>query len=118
MTRGLPQAPVSGISWKWREPGIALLFFVARVAPTQTPALEIRRWQGVCVDDLLRSSDLKEGGLIPVETERARWRGEEPYSRTATTPDGGLAKGSAKSAQGPAKISSKGGQGTRSYWAA
>ena len=29
----------------------------------------------------------------PHETERARWRGEEPYSRTATTPDNaGIAK--------------------------
>jgi len=26
------------------------------------------------------------------ETERAPWRGEEPYSRTVTTPDAGIAK--------------------------
>ena len=30
----------------------------------------------------------------PSETERARRRGEEPYSCTVTTPDGGIAKGS------------------------
>jgi hypothetical protein len=30
----------------------------------------------------------------PGETERARRRGEEPYSRTVTTPGGGIAKGS------------------------
>jgi hypothetical protein len=35
--------------------------------------------------------------VIFVETERGRRRGEEPYSRRATTPDGGIAKGSAKS---------------------
>src|SRR5258708_34853524 len=35
--------------------------------------------------------------VICVATERARRRGEESYSRTATTPDGGIAKGSAKS---------------------
>jgi 23S rRNA (uracil1939-C5)-methyltransferase len=34
---------------------------------------------------------------IFVETERGRRRGEEPYSRTATTPDVGIAKVSAKS---------------------
>jgi hypothetical protein len=28
----------------------------------------------------------------PSETERARRRGEEPYSRTATTPGDGIAK--------------------------
>jgi hypothetical protein len=37
-----------------------------------------------------------EGRRISVETERARWRGEEPYSRTATTPDEGIAKVSAE----------------------
>ena len=36
----------------------------------------------------------KERVPEPSETERARRRGEEPYSRTATTPDGGIAKGS------------------------
>src|SRR5258708_23432892 len=35
--------------------------------------------------------------VIFVETERGRGRGEESYSCTATTPDGGIAKGSAKS---------------------
>ncbi len=35
--------------------------------------------------------------MIFVETERARWRGEESYSCTMTTPDAGIAKVSAKS---------------------
>jgi len=35
---------------------------------------------------------------IFVEPERARRRDEESYSRTATIPDDGIAKGSAKSA--------------------
>jgi hypothetical protein len=36
--------------------------------------------------------------VVFVETERGRRRGEEPYSRTATTPDDGIAKVSAKNA--------------------
>src|SRR6202142_3707905 len=36
------------------------------------------------------------GWRFSVEPERGRRRGEEPYSRTATTPDGGIAKGSAE----------------------
>jgi hypothetical protein len=36
--------------------------------------------------------------VVFVETERGRWRGEEPYFCTATTPDAGIAKVSAKNA--------------------
>jgi hypothetical protein len=38
----------------------------------------------------------EEGRRILVETERGRRRGEEPYSCTVTTPDDGIAKGSAE----------------------
>jgi hypothetical protein len=36
--------------------------------------------------------------VIFAKTERDRRRDEEPYSCTVTIPDGGIAKGSAKSA--------------------
>ena len=35
MTRGLPQAPVSGISWRWRGAGVALRFSVSLRRPRQ-----------------------------------------------------------------------------------
>src|SRR6202142_3704870 len=44
----------------------------------------------------LLAFNLQEGGVFRSEPERGRRRGEEPYSRTATTPDGGIAKGSAE----------------------
>jgi hypothetical protein len=49
----------------------------------------------------LRASDAGSSArraAVFVETERYRWRGEEPYSCTATTPDAGSAKVSAKNA--------------------
>ena len=59
MTRGLPQAPVSGISWKWRGAGVALLFsFRAR------PPRERRRAK--CGYGL----DLSCKGVAPTERER------------------------------------------------
>jgi hypothetical protein len=39
MTRGLPQAPVSGISWKWRGTGVALLFSFRACPPPR------KRWR-------------------------------------------------------------------------
>src|SRR5688572_11624278 len=33
MTRGLTQAPASGIGWKWRGTGVALRFFVPCAPP-------------------------------------------------------------------------------------
>src|SRR5258708_1857725 len=49
------------------------------------------------LDEPLRApSPRGRGGVICVETGRARRRDEEPYSCTVTIPDGGIAKGSAK----------------------
>lgn len=46
MIRVLPQAPVSGISWRWRGAGIALPFIAAVRAASHTAARKIRRYLG------------------------------------------------------------------------
>ena len=66
---------------------------------SQRPGQTIRSayvttWVRVVRKALLGTLACRERVPEPSEPERGRRRGEEPYSCTATTPDGGIAKGS------------------------
>jgi hypothetical protein len=68
MTRGLSQAPVSDISWKWRETGVTLLLSFPCVPPRKRRRAKIRRH--------LSAKRFSSGAIGRIEPFATRGEGE------------------------------------------
>src|SRR4051812_6511093 len=73
MNGGLPQAPMSGIRWKWREAGVALLFSFCACLLTNSGRAKFGDTSGsIAPASVEPSIYVREGSAAPTNESRKR----------------------------------------------